>query len=194
MTRDKKFWTLLLVCQVFFGLVVFAVTREYYMPDTSSPRGHTLTAAPAAPAASAWTRGMTASDVSRLSSPGLVEPVLSDPAEISRQANQFFANRQYQNAAQLYEKLLTFAPNDAETYNNLGLTLFYLGRTDEALRRLNEGVAKDPGHQRIWLTLGYVNSQLGNTEAARVALTNATQRGDDEGIREAAQQMLGELP
>ena len=191
MTRDKKFWTLLLVFQVFFGLVVFAVTREYYLPDTSSARGHTLTAAPAA---SAWTRGMTASDVSRLSSPGLVEPALSDPAEIARQANQFFADRQYQNAAQLYEQLLTFAPNDAETYNNLGLTLFYLGRTDEALRRLNEGVAKDPGHQRIWLTLGYVNSQLGNTEAARAALTNATQRGDDEAIREAAQQMLGELP
>ncbi len=191
MTRDKKFWTLLLVFQVFFGLVVFAVTREYYMPDTSSPRGHALSTAPAA---TAWTSGMTASDVSRLSSPGLVEPSLSDPAEISRQANQFFANRQYQNAAQLYEQLLTFAPNDAETHNNLGLTLFYLGRTDEALRRLNEGVAKDPGHQRIWLTLGYVNSQLGNTEAARTALTNATQRGDDEAIREAAQQMLRELP
>jgi Flp pilus assembly protein TadD len=191
MTRDKKFWTLLLVFQVFFGLVVFAVTREYYMPETSSPRGHAVSAAPAA---TAWTSGMTASDVSRLSSPGLVEPALSDPAEISRQANQFFANRQYQNAAQLYEQLLTFAPNDAETHNNLGLTLFYLGRTDEALRRLNEGVAKDPGHQRIWLTLGYVNSQVGNTEAARAALTNATQRGDDEAIREAAQQMLRELP
>lgn len=191
MTRDKKFWTLLLVFQVFFGLVVFAVTREYYLPDTAPTRGHALTAAPTA---SAWTRGMTAADVSRLSSPGLVEPALSDPAEISRQADQFFANREYQNAAQLYEQLLTFAPNDAETYNNLGLTLFYLGRSDEALRRLNEGVAKDPGHQRIWLTLGYVNSQLGNTEAARTALTNATQRGEDAAIREAALEMLEELP
>ncbi|MGW8369511.1 MAG: tetratricopeptide repeat protein [Gammaproteobacteria bacterium] len=191
MTRDKKFWTLLLVFQVFFGLAVFAITRDYYLPDTDSSQAHTLTAAPTA---SAWSRGMTAADVSRLSSPGLVEPALSDPAEISRRANQFFANRQYQNAAELYEQLLTFAPNDAETHNNLGLTLFYLGRTDEALRRLNEGVAKDPSHQRIWLTLGYVNSQLGNTEAARTALTNATQRGDDAAIREAALKMLGELP
>lgn len=191
MTRDKQFWTLLLVFQVFFGLVVFAITREYYMPGTHSPRSQALSSAPAA---SAWTRGMTASEVSRLSSPGLVGPAPSDPAEIARQANQFFANRQYQNAAQLYERLLTFAPNDAETHNNLGLTLFYLGRTDEALRRLNEGVAKDPAHQRIWLTLGYVNSQLGNTDAARTALTNATRRGDDEAIREAAQQMLRELP
>lgn len=191
MTRDKKFWTLLLVFQVFFGLAVFAITRDYYMPDTDSSRSHTLTAAPTA---SAWSRGMTAADVSRLSSPGLAEPTSNDPAEISRQADQFFANRQYQDAARLYEQLLTFAPNDAETHNNLGLTLFYLGRTDEALRRLNEGVAKDPGHQRIWLTLGYVNSQLGNTEAARTALTNATQRGDNEAIREAALEMLGELP
>jgi Flp pilus assembly protein TadD len=94
----------------------------------------------------------------------------------------------------LYEQLLSFSPNDAEIYNNLGLTLQYLGRSNEALRTLNEGVAVDAGHQRIWLTLGYVNSQLGNTEEARTALTNAVQVGSDESIRESARRMLDELP
>ena len=191
MNRDKKFWTLLLVFQVFFGLAVFAVTREYYMPEEASPRGHTLTAAPAV---SAWSRGMTATDVTRLTSPGLVDTAPSDPAEIYRRAEEFFVARQYAEAAQLYEQLLPFSPNDAEIYNNLGLTLFYLGRSDEALARLDEGVAKDPGHQRIWLTLGYVNSQLGNIEEAREALMKAAETGGNASIREAAMEMLAELP
>ena len=191
MKRDKKFWTLLLVFQVFFGLAVFAITRDYYLQDADAPRRHTPAAAPAS---AAWSRGITASDVSRLSSPGLVDTTPSDPAEIYRRAEEHFASRQYAQAAQLYEQLLAYAPDDAEIYNNLGLTLFYLGRADDALRRLNEGVAVDAGHQRIWLTLGYVNSQLGNVEAARTALTNATERGGNASIREAAEQMLAELP
>ena len=180
-----------LVFQVFFGLAVFAITREYYMPDTAPVQGHAVTTGQSAPA---WSRGITATDISRLSSPGLVDSAPDDPAEIYRQAQEFFANRQYDRAAQLYEQLLAYTPNDAEIYNNLGLTLFYIGRTDEALRRLDEGVAVDPEHQRIWLTLGYVNSQLGNTERARTALTRATQVGDNATVRESAEKMLAELP
>jgi len=94
----------------------------------------------------------------------------------------------------MYEQLLAFSPNDAEIYNNLGLTLHYLGRSTEALGRLNEGIAVDPEHQRIWLTLGYVNSQLGNIEQARAALTTAAQVGTDESIRQSAMRMLEGLP
>ena len=113
---------------------------------------------------------------------------------MSRKADEFFANKQYARAAELYERLLVFSPNNAEIHNNLGLTLHYLGRSNEALRRLNAGVAADPTHQRIWLTLGFVNSQLGNTEQARSALTTATQVGTNESIRESAIKMLEDLP
>ncbi|MDH3751165.1 MAG: hypothetical protein OEU40_11265, partial [Gammaproteobacteria bacterium] len=75
-----------------------------------------------------------------------------------------------------------------------GLTLHYLGRSTEALRRLNDGIAVDRSNQRIWLTLGYVNSELGNTEEARTALTTATQIGSDESIRQSALNMLENLP
>jgi tetratricopeptide (TPR) repeat protein len=191
MARDTRFWTLLLIFQLFFGLAVFAVTREYYMPDSTAVRGHAVTAGQPAPS---WSRGVTETDISRLSSPGLVEPAPGDPTEIYRQAEEYFAGRQFDRAAQLYEQLLAYAPDDAEVYNNLGLMLFYSGRADEALRRLDEGVAVDPGHQRIWLTLGYVQSQLGNTEEARTALTKATQVGDNVSVRESAEKMLAELP
>jgi Flp pilus assembly protein TadD len=85
------------------------------------------------------------------------------------------------------------APN-VNTYNNLGITLFYLGRSDDALRRLNEGIALDPSYQRIWLTLGFVNGQLGNFREARTALNRAVGMGADNEIGQSAMQMLDGLP
>jgi len=125
--------------------------------------------------------------------PKLGDLAPQDPTEIYRQAEEFFANKQYDRAAELYARLLAFSPNDGEIHNNLGLTLHYLGRSSEALERLNEGVAVDPENQRIWLTLGYVNSQLGNTGQARTALTKATQIGTNESIRQSAMKMLEDL-
>ena len=122
------------------------------------------------------------------------ESNLDDPAELSRRADQFFASQQYQQAANAYERLLALDPQNAEIYNNLGLTLHYLGRSDEALRRLNEGIAVNADNQRIWLTLGFVNSQLGNVEQARKALTTATETGSNESIRQSAMSMLEALP
>jgi tetratricopeptide (TPR) repeat protein len=74
---------------------------------------------------------------------------VEDPVEVTRQANEYFANKQYYKAADLYERLLVFGPNNVDTYNNLGITLHYLGKSSEAILRLNEGVAIDPTHQRI---------------------------------------------
>ena len=191
MILNSKFWISFVVFQVVFGLAVFAITRDYYMQDVKTVSAHPQMLNQSVPA---WPNSITETNIARLSSPALTEPTLQNPAEISRRANEFFAARQYEQAADMYERLLAFSPNDAEIYNNLGLTLHYLGRSAEALGRLNEGVAKDPEHQRIWLTLGYVNSQLGNFEQARAALTIATQIGSDESIRQSATRMLEELP
>ena len=191
MVPSSKFWISFAVFQVVFGLAVFAITRDYYTQDSGTVSAHPQTIGQSAPV---WPNGITETQIARLSSPALSEPTIQDPFEISRRANEYFANRQYDRAADMYEQLLAFSPNDAEIYNNLGLTLHYLGRSTEALGRLNEGVAADPEHQRIWLTLGYVNSQLGNVEQARTALTTATRIGTDESIRQSATRMLEGLP
>jgi len=188
---NAKFWISFALFQVVFGLAVFAITRDYYMQDTVEVSAHTPIVGQSAPV---WPNGITATQIARLTSPALSEPAIQDPFEISRRANEYFANRQYDLAVDMYEQLLAFSPNDAEIYNNLGLTLHYLGRSTEALGKLNEGVVVDPEHQRIWLTLGYVNSQLGNTEQARTALTTAAQIGTDESIRQSALTMLEGLP
>ena len=175
---------------ILFGFAIFAITRDYYRQEPVRVTAHPATLSPSA---SPW-QGITESDISRLAPQVIGDSSVEDPIEISRRANQFFSNRQYEQAANSYEELLAFEPKNVEVLNNLGLTLHYIGRSDEALRRLNDGVAAGPDNQRIWLTLGYVNSQVGNVEEARSALTKAADIGDNASIRQSALSMLEGLP
>ena len=163
------------VFQVVFGLAIFAITRQYYIQDSGN--------------VSDEPNGVAQSESSTLS-PSTVE----DPNEVARLANESFANKQYDRAAVLYERLLVLGPNNVNAYNNLGITLHYLGRSTEALSVLDEGVSVDPTHQRIWLTLGFVNSQLGNTDQARAALRTATELDADSDVGQTAATMLESLP
>jgi len=190
MIRDSKFWLSMSVFQILFALAVFTITREYYASDANEVVSQPPTMSQPEPA---WPNSISQAEIDRLSLPKLGDLAPQNPIEIYRQANEFFANRQYDRAAEYYERLLEFSPNDAEIHNNLGITLHYLGRSSEALERLNKGIAIDPDHQRSWLTLGFVNSQLGKTEQARIALTKATQVGTDDSIRQSAMKMLEDL-
>ena len=191
MIKNYKFWISLAAFQVVFGLAIFAVTRQYYLADaTPVPTARSLTNE----SITQRSDNITAADLEKFNLSVPAQSLPDDPLEISRQANKFFASAQYEQAASLYEKLLDFDPNNADTYNNLGITLHYLGRSDEALQSLNDGIAADQTYQRIWLTLGFVNSQLGNTDEARSALSTAMQVGTDEAIRKSAAEMLEGLP
>ena len=189
MIRCPKFWISMAVFQVVFGLAVFA--RQYYIHNPGNNRSNlTALSQPSSEMADRNTKiKMAPFDLPRLS-----QPVTNDPAEISRQADESFNKKEYGRAADLYQRLLELDPNDVDTWNNLGLTLYYLGRSTEALDKLNEGVAVDPTYQRIWLTLGFVNSQLGNTGKARTALTAAVKINADNDIGQSAAQMLEKLP
>jgi Flp pilus assembly protein TadD len=191
MSRSTKFWISMAAFQIVFGLAVFAVTRQYYVAGADS---RSITRDILNESTSSWPDELTAADLTAFDSLLSSQSSLADPVEVSRQADESFANREYARAAKLYERLLAFDSNNMDTYNNLGITLHYLGQSSEALRTLNEGVARDPTHQRIWLTLGFVNAQLGNTSQARIALTNAIQIGADDDVGQSAARMLVDLP
>jgi predicted Zn-dependent protease len=191
MNRDFRFWAIMVVFQVAFGFAVFAITRDYYVQETDTVSPHGVASSGIS---SAWPNGIAANELARMASPQANQDVITDPVEMSRQADVFFSNRQYERAAEMYERLLTLSPDNPEIHNNLGLTLHYMGKSTEALRRLEQGVALDPDHQRIWLTIGFVNSELGNFDRARTALTNATMIGTNDSIRQSAQKMLDNLP
>jgi predicted Zn-dependent protease len=191
MIRDTKFWVAMAAFQVFFGLAVFALTRAHYM-QPAAPALAPPSAVNQSPLA-LGPGGITELAQSRLSHSSS-DSATQDPAELFRQASQAFSNQQYDRALDLYGRVSALSPGNVDVLNELGLTLHYLGRSAEALQKLNQGVAMDPTHQRIRLTLGFVHSQMGNIQEARAALTAATQLGTDQTIRQSALDMLRNLP
>jgi len=191
MALNLKFWVLMTLFQIVFGLMVFTITRQYYIQDQDIvSAGSTEMSQPAF----VWPDGQTGMNSTQLNSSTFNQSSAGDPVELTRQANEYFTNKQYGKAADLYERLLVFDPNNVDAYNNLGITLHYLGKSTDAIVRLNEGVAIDPTHQRIWLTLGFVNSQIGDTVQARTALNTAAKINADNEIGESAIKMLEDLP
>ena len=69
--------------------------------------------------------------------------------------------------------MLELNPDDVDTYNDLGLALHYSGDSSQALAVLKQGVEKDPKFQRIWLTLGFVQSHSDERSEAGFALQEA---------------------
>lgn len=190
MIRSAKFWISMAVIQVVFGLMVFAITRHYYIQDPDKVSADSTANRQPAPD---WPERGTETDLEQLISSFPGQSTIKDPIATAQLADKFFANNQYDRAADLYEQLLAAEPDNVNTHNNLGVTLHYLGRSTEAIQILNQGVAVDPTYPRIWLTLGYVSSQLGNTEQARSALTTAAQLGADTDVGQSARKMLNTL-
>lgn len=191
MDQKLKFWIPMTLFQVVFGLTIFTITRQYYIQDSDNVSDNTTEIIQPA---FVWPDSITETNPAQLNSSTFSQLIIENPAEISRQANEYFTKKQYDKATELYERLLVLAPNNVNTYNNLGITLHYLGRSSEALHWLNEGVAVDQTHQRTWLTLGFVYSQVGNTENARSALATAAKIDADNEIGKSAVKMLENLP
>ena len=191
MNQKLKFWIPMTLFQVVFGLTIFTITRQYYIQDSDNVSDNTTEIIQPA---FVWPDSITETNPALLSPSILSQSIIENPAEISRQANEYFTKKQYDKAAKLYERLLVLAPNNVNTYNNLGITLHYLNRSTEALHWLKEGVAVDQTHQRTWLTLGFVYSQVGNTEKARSALATAAKIEADNEIGKSAVKMLENLP
>ena len=191
MINRLKFWIPMTAFQVVFSLAVFAITRQYYIQDSDNV---SIDPTEIKQSSAAWPDRTVETNPTLINSSTFSLLTIKDPDEISRQADEFFANQQYDRAADLYARLLALGRDKVDTYNNLGITLHYIGRSAEALSKLNEGVAVDPKNQRIWLTLGFVNSQLGNIEQARTALTTAVKISADNEIGQSAVKMLENLP
>lgn len=199
MSLNVKFWSQAAIFQVVFGLTVFFVTRSCYLKAGAA----TSAGAAGLPPAAQWKAPSQPSAPSPIANapattgsataehPG---PAITDPAEVLRQADDYFAKQDYTRAAALYEQLVRSDAQDASAYNNLGITLHYLGRSAEAVNVLETGISLDPTFARIWLTKGFVNLQLGNPVEARLALTKAAELGANTDVGKSASDMLRSIP
>ncbi len=187
MKLNFKLISIILVIQIFTGLVVFTLTRSHYLNENTS--GNST----AAPLATGQAELSTEELISSLQNhPQINTP--SDPIELDNQANKAFESGDYRTAAELYQRVIDLAPHKVEPHNNLGLTLHYLGRSAEALEILKRGTELQPDFQRIWLTLGFVQSGVGNVQEARQAFERTLELGADTDPGRSANEMLNKLP
>ena len=70
-----------------------------------------------------------------------------DTESIDRLAMLRFGEQRYEAALALYQDLIELTPDSAQTYFNLGATLYYLDRHEEALHHFARAVEIDPGLQ-----------------------------------------------
>ena len=67
-----------------------------------------------------------------------------DLDELEQLARSHFSGKRYRQALELYRTLLENHPDEAATHADIGATLYYLDRTDEAIRSLERALALDP--------------------------------------------------
>ena len=67
-----------------------------------------------------------------------------DTEVIDRLAALRFAEQRYEEAYRLYRTLAEITPDSAQTHSNLGATLYYLGRSEDALRSFERALSLDP--------------------------------------------------
>ncbi|MGY8795185.1 MAG: tetratricopeptide repeat protein [Woeseiales bacterium] len=189
-SRGTQFWLLFALFQIAFGASVFYGTQYYYLKEsTETARNQQSQGRPAGN----WSEQMETITPALLDTLVPLQTDAGDPANLVVQANAHFENKQYVAAAKLYEKLIDLDPRNIDAYNNLGITLHYLGRSAEALEWLDAGINLDSTHQRIWLTLGFVHKDLGNFEPAQIALSTAVRIDSDSTIGKSSARFLEEI-
>ena len=67
-----------------------------------------------------------------------------DTEAIDRLAMARFQEKRYEEAHALYRMLAELTPDSAQTHSNLGATLYYLGRSEDALRSFERALSLDP--------------------------------------------------
>lgn len=216
MKRNLRFWSAIISFQILFGVAVFLVTRQIYNVQPDSPATapvaypgvtqgapHPLPRSKTSKAPVYWpgSERITVDDVKRLVATESSENTrtaggASDMGaeHLAQTADRHFREGFFHRAAEEYAAVMKQAPHNVDVYNNLGLTLHYVGRSAEGVETLRKGIALDPSHQRIWLTLGFVQSGTGATEDARRALNKAIELDSESTIGREAKRLLGELP
>jgi len=117
-----------------------------------------------------------------------------DAKAIYSLADTYFGMKRFDEAVKYYKKLLTLTPENADVYNDLGLSLHYLGKSEEAVTALGEGIRKNPYNQRIWLTKGFVLAYgVGDLERAGKAWKKARGIDPASGVGKAADNYLTQI-
>ncbi len=118
----------------------------------------------------------------------------NDGETLQRLADAYFDAKRFDEAATYYKKALEHKPGDADILNDLGLSLHYLGNSAGGLNYIEEGIKKNPYHQRIWLTKGFILAYgMGDLNGARAAWEKANALNPESQVGKAASEFLAQF-
>jgi tetratricopeptide (TPR) repeat protein len=92
---------------------------------------------------------------------------------------------EFPTAQQLYEQVLTIAPDLTIAHNNLGLTLKNLGQFDKAIQHYQQAIELQPNYAEAYQNLGVALMKIGQVPDSLVAFQRAIELHEKNGSEEA---------
>lgn len=181
-SRNYKIWIISVIVLVVTGIVIYAVTTSEHKTEkafTDLSRDRVMPVGP-----------VIDSNIKTPLNPGQLP---DDPKELERLGSQYFETGIYDKALEIYDKILQKTPGNVDIYNDMGLALHYMKRSDEAVNILKKGTQIVPSYQRIWLSLGFVLISTGRNDEAKSALKRASELNPETDMGQEARKMMGLL-
>ncbi len=185
--ENYKKWIIVLIAVVAGGLVIANfITRQSGVPEQAARQAPEQTSMPpVAPGP------MVEQDLNKVVPLEELGVDTENPKELALLGDKYFEGSRFNQAIEIYKKVLELDPRDIDTFNDLGLAYQYVNRPDLAIDILQKGVKVGPSNQRIWLSLGFVYMSTGNNAEAKTALKKAAELGPQTDIGQEAMRMLG---
>ena len=100
-------------------------------------------------------------------------PPEATPNEIVHQGEMAMRNLDYEQAVLYYKEALSKDSTIVSAWNNMGIALFNLGRTEEALSSYEFAARLNTNDADVYYNIGLVNYRLGNLISAKRAFARA---------------------
>ncbi|MBE8985847.1 tetratricopeptide repeat protein [Nostoc sp. LEGE 12450] len=99
--------------------------------------------------------------------------------ELSKQGNTLFDLQRYQDALEVYEKVVNIRPDYAQGWNGQGKTLYKLKKSKEALAAYDRAIQIKPDYFEAWSGRGFVLANLQRYQEAIASFDKALQLNNE---------------
>lgn len=182
MEMDYKKWTMIIIVVAVAAIVVIAMVTSGPQKTVSPPDTVRQSAEPTAP--------LVDQDFQKVVPIEQMNLDMTNPVELALQGDKYFEGKFYNQAIEVYKKVLELKPDDIDTINDLGLAYHYTGQSDKAVETLRKGTEVAPAFQRVWLSLGFVLIATGQRDEAVAVLQKAADLDPDSDVGKEALRML----
>lgn len=120
-------------------------------------------------------------------------PPAAEAAAANQEGLRLFEAREYEAALPHFERAASLQPEHPEYRNNVGYTLYRMGRADDAVEVLEEVVERHPSRHVAYANLADAYLQQGDTARAVEALEHLLSLDPSPTRRKGAEQVLARI-